>query len=152
MKHIHNFENWLAESSASYVDLVNDVVMKYNPTLQGGEYLDLTQSERTLVKELLKLYAKGKSAEEMALAFPSKEEELQHASQVFTQDLIRRSLPQVSEKESPYDRETLLKYQKEFEAGKEIPFGVKSSLIAQGMIPRQGGPDKGKKVKSPEYR
>jgi hypothetical protein len=58
----------------------------------------------------------------------------------------------LSEKDSPYDRETLLKYQKEFEAGKEIPFGVKSSLIAQGMIPRQGGLDKGKKVKSPEYR
>ena len=43
-------------------------------------------------------------------------------------------------------------WQKEFEDGKEIPFGVKSSLIAQGMIPRQGGPDKGKKVKSPDYQ
>lgn len=58
----------------------------------------------------------------------------------------------LDEKESPFDRETLLKYQKEYEAGKEIPFGVKSSLIAQGMIPREGGPDKGKKVKSEEYK
>jgi hypothetical protein len=39
-----------------------------------------------------------------------------------------------------------------YKQGKKIPFGVKSSLIAQGMIPRKGGPDKGKKVKSPEYK
>lgn len=56
------------------------------------------------------------------------------------------------EKESPYDEETLLRYQKEYEAGKDIPFGVRTSLIAQGMIPREGGPDKGKKVKSAEYK
>jgi hypothetical protein len=56
------------------------------------------------------------------------------------------------EKESPYDPETLEKYQKAYRAGKKIPFGVKTSLIAQGMIPREGGPDKGKKVKSPAYR
>ena len=58
----------------------------------------------------------------------------------------------VLEKESPYDDETLRKYQKEYEEGKEIPFGVRTSLIAQGMIPREGGPDKGKKVKSSEYK
>lgn len=58
----------------------------------------------------------------------------------------------VNEKKSPYDKETLLKYQKEYEEGKEIPFGVRTSLIAQGMIPREGGEDKGKKVKSPEYK
>lgn len=56
------------------------------------------------------------------------------------------------EKESPYTKETLNKYKKEYEAGKDIPFGVKTSLIAQGMIPREGGPDKGKKVKSTEYK
>ena len=56
------------------------------------------------------------------------------------------------EKESPYDEETLKKYQKEYEEGKDIPFGVRTSLIAQGMIPREGGPDKGKKVKSEEYK
>ena len=56
------------------------------------------------------------------------------------------------EKESPYDKETLDKYKSEHEAGKDIPFGVKTSLIAQGMIPREGGPDKGKKVKSQEYK
>jgi len=58
----------------------------------------------------------------------------------------------IEEKESPYDEETLQKYKKEYEDGKDIPFGVKTSLIAQGMIPREGGPDKGKKVKSPEYK
>ena len=58
----------------------------------------------------------------------------------------------LSEKESPYDKETLLKYKKDYEDGKDIPFGIKTSLIAQGMIPREGGPDKGKKVKSEEYR
>ena len=58
----------------------------------------------------------------------------------------------IPEKESPYDKETLLMYQKDYEDGKTIPFGVKSSLIAQGMIPREGGPDKGKKIKSPEYK
>ena len=58
----------------------------------------------------------------------------------------------IVEKESPYDEETLLKYKKEYEEGKEIPFGVRTSLIAQGMIPREGGADKGKKVKSDEYK
>jgi len=58
----------------------------------------------------------------------------------------------VIEKESPFNKETLEKYKKDFEDGKEIPFTIKSSLIAQGMIPRQGGEDKGKKVKSDEYK
>jgi hypothetical protein len=58
----------------------------------------------------------------------------------------------VAEKESPYKEETLQKYKKEYEAGKEIPFGVKTSLIAQGMIPHEGGPDKGKKKKTDEYK
>jgi hypothetical protein len=58
----------------------------------------------------------------------------------------------VIEKASPFSDETLQKYKKEFEDGKEIPFGVKSSLIAQGLIPRQGGEDKGKKVKSDNYK
>ena len=58
---------------------------------------------------------------------------------------------ELNEKKSPYDRETLLHYKDEYEKGKEIPFGVKSSLIAQGMIAREGGEDEGKKVKSPEY-
>ena len=58
----------------------------------------------------------------------------------------------LSEKESPYDEDTLKKYQKDYEDGKKIPFGVRTSLIAQGMIPREGGPDKGKRVKSPDYK
>jgi len=58
---------------------------------------------------------------------------------------------ELNEKKSPYDRETLLHYKDAYEKGKEIPFGVKSSLIAQGMIAREGGEDEGKKVKSPEY-
>jgi hypothetical protein len=58
---------------------------------------------------------------------------------------------QVSEKESPYKEETLQKYKKEYEEGKDIPFGVKTSLIAQGMIPHEGGPDKGKKKKTEVY-
>ena len=57
----------------------------------------------------------------------------------------------LEEKESPYSEETLKKYKAEYEAGKTIPFGVKTSLIAQGMIPREGGPDKGKKKKSEMY-
>jgi len=58
----------------------------------------------------------------------------------------------IQEKDSPYTKETLEKYKKDYESGKDIPFGVKTSLIAQGMIPREGGPDKGKKVKSSEYK
>jgi hypothetical protein len=57
----------------------------------------------------------------------------------------------VSEKKSPYKEETLQKYKKEYEEGKEIPFGVKTSLIAQGLIPHEGGPDKGKKKKTDLY-
>lgn len=57
----------------------------------------------------------------------------------------------LSEKESPYDRETLINYKHEYEQGKKIPFGVKNSLIAQGMIARESGDDEGKKVKSEEY-
>jgi len=58
----------------------------------------------------------------------------------------------ILEKKSPYTKSTLSKYKKMYKQGKKIPFGVKSSLIAQGMIPRKGGTDKGKKVKSPEYK
>jgi hypothetical protein len=57
----------------------------------------------------------------------------------------------LSEKESPYDRETLINYKHEYEQGKKIPFGVKNSLIAQGMIAREGGKDEGKKKKSEGY-
>jgi acid phosphatase (class A) len=57
----------------------------------------------------------------------------------------------ITEKESPYSDETLQKYKKEYEDGKEIPFGVRTSLIAQGMIPHEGGPDKGKKKKTDLY-
>lgn len=57
----------------------------------------------------------------------------------------------MNEKKSPYKLKTLKKYQKEYDKGEDIPFGIESSLIAQGMIPRQGGVNKGKKVKSPEY-
>ena len=57
----------------------------------------------------------------------------------------------ISEKKSPYKEETLQKYKAEYEAGKDIPFGVKTSLIAQGMIPHEGGPDKGKKKKTDLY-
>jgi hypothetical protein len=58
----------------------------------------------------------------------------------------------VNEKESPYNDETLKKYAAEYKEGKTIPFGVKTSLIAQGLIPREGGPDKGKKFKSEDYK
>ena len=57
----------------------------------------------------------------------------------------------MSEKKSPYKQETLNKYKKEYNQGKKIPFGVKSSLIAQGMIPHEGGPDEGKKKKTELY-
>jgi hypothetical protein len=57
----------------------------------------------------------------------------------------------IAEKESPFKKETLEKYKKEYEEGKDIPFGVKTSLIAQGMIPHEGGPDKGKKKKTAVY-
>ena len=58
----------------------------------------------------------------------------------------------MNEKKSPYKLKTLLKYKEAFEKGDDIPFGVESSLIAQGMIPRKGGEDEGKKVVSPEYK
>lgn len=58
----------------------------------------------------------------------------------------------VSEKESPYKEETLQKYKEDYEKGETIPFGVKTSLIAQGMIPHEGGPDKGKKKKTNSYK
>ena len=57
----------------------------------------------------------------------------------------------LAEKKSPFKKETLEKYRKEYEEGKDIPFGVKTSLIAQGMIPHEGGPDKGKKKKTELY-
>ena len=45
----------------------------------------------------------------------------------------------ISEKKSPYKKATLLKYKRKWEAGEEIPFGIESSLKAQGMIPRADG-------------
>ena len=58
----------------------------------------------------------------------------------------------ISEKKSPYNPETLSKYKKEYNQGKKIPFGVKTSLIAQGIIPHEGGPDEGKKKKTELYK
>ena len=55
------------------------------------------------------------------------------------------------EKKSPYKKETLEKYKKKHEKGEEVPFGVKTSMIAQGIIPHEGGPDKGKKKKTALY-
>lgn len=57
----------------------------------------------------------------------------------------------IEEKESPYKKETLKKYKEKYEKGEEIPFGVKTSMIAQGIIPHEGGPLKGKKKKTKLY-
>ena len=81
---------------------------------------------------------------------PEYAEKMEKVRQEVYRQLGREDL--LDEKESPYDKETLDKYKKEHEAGKDIPFGVRTSLIAQRMIPREGGPDKGKKVKSSEYK
>jgi len=54
----------------------------------------------------------------------------------------------LSEKKSPYKKATLLKYKRKWEAGEEIPFGVETSLKAQGMIPRADG----EKRVSDEYK
>lgn len=42
-------------------------------------------------------------------------------------------------KKSPYSKATLLKYKRKFEKGEDIPFGIESSLKAQGLIPRADG-------------
>jgi hypothetical protein len=57
----------------------------------------------------------------------------------------------LEEKKSPYKKETLDSYRKKYEEGEDIPFGVKTSLIAQGLIPHEGGPYKGKKKKTEIY-
>jgi len=57
----------------------------------------------------------------------------------------------IKEKSSPYKEETLQKYKEAYDKGETIPFGVKTSLIAQGMIPHEGGPNKGKKKKTSLY-
>ncbi len=57
----------------------------------------------------------------------------------------------ITEKKSPFKKDTLSKYKKAYKQGKKIPFSVRASLIAQGLIPRKGGPKKGKRVKSPSY-
>jgi hypothetical protein len=45
----------------------------------------------------------------------------------------------LEEKKSPYKKATLMKYKRKWEAGEKIPFGIESSLKAQGMIPRADG-------------
>jgi Skp family chaperone for outer membrane proteins len=78
----------------NYDELVDDVVMKYNPALFSGEYTDLSNEERDLIKDMLKMYAKGHSTKEIAKKFTGKETELMNAAKVYTDDLIKRSLPQ----------------------------------------------------------
>ena len=94
MKHVKLFEQFLNEGSSKYDELVDDVVMKYNPTLFSGEYTDLSNEERDLIKDMLKMYAKGHSTKEIAKKFPGKETALDNAAKVYTDDLIKRSLPQ----------------------------------------------------------
>lgn len=59
------------------------------------------------------------------------------------EDMMEKLVPTFEEwlleKESPFKEETLKKYKKDYEAGKKIPFAVKNSLKAQGMIPRADG-------------
>ena len=45
----------------------------------------------------------------------------------------------LTEKKSPYKKETLEKYKKKWKKGEKIPFGIEASLKAQGMIPRADG-------------
>ena len=45
----------------------------------------------------------------------------------------------LDEKKSPYKKATLIKYKRKWEDGEKIPFGIESSLKAQGMIPRADG-------------
>lgn len=44
-----------------------------------------------------------------------------------------------NKKESRYSQEVLDTYRKKWEDGEEIPFGIESTLKAQGMIPRVDG-------------
>jgi hypothetical protein len=45
----------------------------------------------------------------------------------------------LDEKKSPYKKATLMKYKRKWEDGEKIPFGIESSLKAQGLIPRADG-------------
>jgi hypothetical protein len=110
MKYIKLFEDFITEKKPAgapdwkdredlmegmnYDELVDDVVMKYNPALFSGEYTDLSNEERDLIKDMLKMYAKGHSTKEIAKKFTGKETELMNAAKVYTDDLIKRSLPQ----------------------------------------------------------
>ena len=65
---------------------------------------------------------------------------------------LKRRTQELHEKKSPFKKETLLKYRTKYNKGQHIPFAVKNSLIGQGMIPHEGGPDKGRKKRTEYYK
>ena len=152
MKHIHTFESFLNEKKPAGAPEWKD---SDAPDAEGRfRDLGIKDLAAWLIKSRKKDLKKISGSLTQQVVFnrksdPEYAEKMEKVRQEVYKQLGREDL---MEKESPYDEETLKKYKAEYEEGKTIPFGVKTSLIAQGMIPREGGPDKGKKVKSEEYK
>ena len=152
-KHVMLFEQWLSEKKPAGAPEWKD---SDAPDAEGRfRDLGIKDLAAWLIKTRDKDLKKISGSLTQQVVFNRKDdpeyaEKMEKVRKEVYKQLGREDL--LDEKESPYDKETLEKYQKEYEEGKDIPFGVRTSLIAQGMIPREGGPDKGKKVKSSGYK
>jgi hypothetical protein len=152
MKYVMLFEQWLTEKKPAGAPEWKD---SDAPDAEGRfRDLGIKDLAAWLIKTRKKDLKKISGSLTQQIVFnrnedPEYAEKMEKVRQEVYKQLGREDL---MEKESPYDEETLKKYKEEYEEGKDIPFGVKTSLIAQGMIPREGGPDKGKKVKSDGYK
>jgi len=153
MKHLKLFEQWLYEKKPAGAPEWKD---SDAPDAEGRfRDLGIEDLAAWLIKTRKKDLKKISGSLTQQVVFnrnddPEYAEKMEKVRKEVYKQLGREDL--LDEKESPYDEDTLKKYQKEYEDGKDIPFGIRVSLIAQGMIPREGGPDKGKKVKSPDYK
>lgn len=164
MKHIKLFEEWLSEKKPHGVPKWNDS----NSPDAEGRFSDLSIDDladwliKTRKGDLKKIV--GSLNQQIIFkrnkhpAYAKKMEKTREKvyKKLDREDLLETKLVKsygdfVTEKKSPYKEETLKKYKKEYNRGKKIPFGVKTSLIAQGMIPHEGGPDEGKKKKTELY-
>jgi hypothetical protein len=98
MSYVKSFNEFFKENldkkEDTRISLIEEVWWKYNPALHAGEYTELTDRQRKMIKKIIHLRSKDLSFEEIGLEIDNSIKELKSSIQIFTQDLIRRSLPQ----------------------------------------------------------
>ena len=161
MKNFFSYSEYLQESSQKGT-LYSDDDPKH--TVKGMHYGTGKESEES-IKKLETLFKEKKITHQKAVAIANTMHNrakyhanpnvgIKAGEKVWKEYLekLKKRTQEMNEKKSPFKKETLQKYKSKYNKGQHIPFAVKNSLIGQGMIPHEGGPDKGKKQRTEYYK